>query len=268
MRLFQIVELAVLSSYLNSMIFTNALQFGLKKSPKTSLFHQRGSSVTNIHRNGISHLYSTTESDTSSPSSPETTKKIYKKQKKEKPFRARQHVNPLARAYQIPIELEKTWVDKNYTDPSLPLYLDIGCSKGGFLLDLATQHVAPSHSELEGDVKDPFEQTKGMNFLGVEIRNSVAEYAQTRVDKREYLQGRLNFIGCNANVDLDRLLNDYCSNSGASLEYASIQFPDPHFKKRNHKRRVVNSELIMTIAKYMKKEGSIFFLQSDVKEGE
>ena len=35
---------------------------------------------------------------------------------------------------------------------------------------------------------------------------------------------------------------------GAPLRSASIQFPDPHFKAKHHKRRVVQPELARSLA--------------------
>lgn len=83
-------------------------------------------------------------------------------------------------------------------------------------------------------------------------------------------------MGCNANVDLGRLLTLYQeSSAGASgdgarknnnrLAFVSIQFPDPHFKKAHSKRRVVTPELVTTLSEYMK-EGDVVFLQSDIKD--
>lgn len=109
-----------------------------------------------------------------------------------------------------------------------------------------------------------------MNYLGLEIRPSVAQYAQERVERRlGPTSKRLSFVGCNANVDLDRMLGLYQSTGDegqkSKLVFASIQYPDPHFKKQHAKRRVVTKELISIVAKHMD-EGAMVFLQSDVKD--
>lgn len=44
----------------------------------------------------------------------------------------------------------------------------------------------------------------------------------------------------------------------------SIQFPDPWFKKRHQKRRVVQPELVATLAAFMPKGGWVW-LQSDIE---
>ncbi|KAL7533287.1 hypothetical protein ACHAXR_005146 [Thalassiosira sp. AJA248-18] len=199
--------------------------------------------------------------------------------------RFRQHVNPLARRYQMATELPENWPHSDFDNVNLPLYLDIGCGKGGFLLEL----VGRRHGSFVGIRDDTYmNNTKTlmedatsdwlpstMNYLGLEIRPGVSQYSQARVEKRG-LGGILSFVGCNANVDLDRLLTLYQEESAATtadadadnnhrVAFVSIQFPDPHFKKAHSKRRVVTPELVTTLAKFMK-EGDVVFLQSDIKD--
>jgi len=158
--------------------------------------------------------------------------------------RFRQHVNPLARKYQMQTPLPDAWPKTVFDEMNRSLHLDIGCGKGGFLLELAKER-------------------QGKNYLGLEIRPSVAELAQERVAQRN-LQGTLAFVGCNANVDLERLLTLYENSGGGSLDCVSIQFPDPHFKKSHAKRRVVKPRLVKTLAMFMPPE-SVVFLQSDIQ---
>mmetsp|Transcript_14567 Transcript_14567/g.20579 ORF Transcript_14567/g.20579 Transcript_14567/m.20579 type:complete len:330 (+) Transcript_14567:78-1067(+) len=168
-----------------------------------------------------------------------------KKKKRNNNSRFRQHVNPLARKFQQPTALSQDWPKNVYDDISLPLHMDIGCGKGGFLRDLAGN------------------STESKNYLGLEIRPSVVEFAQERIAKRG-LTGKLDYIGCNANVDLERLLTHYTEAGGGPVDIVSIQFPDPHFKTSHAKRRVVTAELIETLAKFMP-ESSRIFLQSDIQ---
>jgi tRNA (guanine-N7-)-methyltransferase len=136
------------------------------------------------------------------------------------------------------------------------LHIDIGSGKGGFLLDLAsTRH-----------------GTAQWNYLGLEIRPGVAQLAQDRVQQRPDLQGRVEFVGCNVNVDLERLLHLYHSAAWTTsnenhllLHRVSIQFPDPHFKASHAKRRVVTPHLLETLAQYMP-PGALIVLQSDVQD--
>lgn len=138
---------------------------------------------------------------------------------------------------------------------------DIGCGKGGFLLSLAEQRLANNNNVSQNETR---------NYLGLEIRPSVAQFAKERVMKRN-LDGIIDFVGCNANVDLDRILHQYTcgeageNGKGGEIALISIQFPDPHFKKSHQKRRVVTPELVNVLAKYIP-AGREIFIQSDIKD--
>lgn len=198
--------------------------------------------------------------------------------------RFRQHVNPLSRRFQMPTDLPENWPYSDFTNVNLPLYLDIGCGKGGFLLELVGRRHGTDYKDGTDSYMNntrSFTDTtddwlpETMNYLGLEIRPGVSQYAQNRVEKRG-LSGKLSFVGCNANVDLDRLLTLYTESaeneqevedgsSNNELKFVSIQFPDPHFKKSHTKRRVVTPALVTTLAKFMN-QGGVVFLQSDIKE--
>lgn len=159
------------------------------------------------------------------------------------PFRSRQHVNPLSNKFQQQTILTEDWPRDVFPDMSKPLFLDIGCSRGGFLVDIAKQ------------------RPNDYNYLGLEIRPIVVYHAQRRVEKHS-LKGVLDFVGCNANVDLERLMT--LAEAQDKLKMVAIQFPDPHFKARHAKRRVVTPELVLALAKFMP-EGATVFLQSDIQ---
>lgn len=153
--------------------------------------------------------------------------------------RVRQHVNPLSQSYQKPIA-PPDW-SQVYSDWSKPLHLDIGCGWGRFLLQMA--QVAPE-----------------WNYLGLEIRETVVQEAIANRDRSEF--SNLHYIFGNANYSLPGLL---ASLPVGTLQRVSIQFPDPWFKKRHQKRRVVQPKLVNAVAEYLAIEGEVF-LQSDVEE--
>jgi len=151
----------------------------------------------------------------------------------------RQHVNPLSRFFQLPRELPVP--GDLFDDPSRPIHLDIGSARGRFLLDLAA--VQPH-----------------WNHLGVEIRRPLVDAAQRDRDRLEL--GNLHFLFCNANISLEGWLGALPADR---LQRVSIQFPDPWFKKRHRKRRVLQPSLLLAIAAALA-PGREFFLQSDVPE--
>ncbi|AUT00041.1 tRNA (guanosine(46)-N7)-methyltransferase TrmB [Nostoc sp. CENA543] len=155
------------------------------------------------------------------------------------PFiRVRQHVNPLAQKYQKsvdPIEWENI-----YAKPQQPLHLDIGCARGRFVLNMA---------KIEPD----------WNFLGLEIREALVIEAN-RLSSELGLTN-LHYVFCNANNSLKVLLS---SLPPGILQRVTIQFPDPWFKTRHAKRRVVQPELVADLANYLA-VGGVVFLQSDME---
>jgi tRNA (guanine-N7-)-methyltransferase len=149
----------------------------------------------------------------------------------------RQHVNPLSRYHQLPRPLPT--LQELFADPARPLHLDIGCARGRFLLELARQR--PS-----------------INHLGVEIRRPLVEAAEA--DRQAEGLANLHYLFCNANVSLQAWLAQL---PAGSLELVSIQFPDPWFKKKHHKRRVLQPALLLSLAAALAPDRELF-LQSDV----
>ena len=149
----------------------------------------------------------------------------------------RQHVNPLSRFFQLPLELPAPAA--LFADPDQPIHLDIGCARGRFLLELA-------------------QQQPQVNHLGVEIRRPLVSAAEA--DREALGLTNLHYLFCNANVSLEAWL---AALPPSQLELVSVQFPDPWFKKKHHKRRVLQPALLLAIAAALA-PGRRLFIQSDV----
>ncbi len=152
--------------------------------------------------------------------------------------RVHQHVNPLAPYYRFtpaPILLENI-----FERPELPLLLDIGCARGRFILKSA---------EIDG----------AQNFIGVEIREPLVAEAN-RIAQENGLTN-LHYEFCNAMNEFDKLLEVLPEGR---LQTVTIQFPDPWFKKKHAKRRMVNQELVKTIVSHLAENGRIF-VQTDIE---
>ena len=154
------------------------------------------------------------------------------------PVRVRQHVNPLASKFQTPTA-SPDW-ESIYTQQNLPLHLDIGCAKGRFVLKMA--QIEPN-----------------WNFLGLEIREPLVVEAN-RIREEMGLKN-LHYMFANVNNSLVSLLSNLPSGR---LQKVTIQFPDPWFKNRHAKRRVVQPELVTELANYLA-VGGVVFLQSDIQ---
>ena len=149
----------------------------------------------------------------------------------------RQHVNPLSQFFQLPLSLPS----KNilFEKSHYPIHLDIGSAKGEFLIELATKY-------------------PDWNFVGLEIREPLVSLCEKKRRKLELT--KLMFLLCNVNVSLDEWLSDL---DFGQLKRVSIQFPDPWFKRKHFKRRVLKTNILNSIAKAMSKDGEIF-IQSDI----
>lgn len=152
-------------------------------------------------------------------------------------LRIRQHVNPLSRRYQLPVEIPN--FHEIYQDINQPLHLDIGCGRGKFIWNFA-------HLE------------NNWNFLGLEIREQLVKEANGWCAEEQIKN--LHYLFCNANIDLDKILAKFPPNI---LQRVTILFPDPWFKTKHHRRRVVQPELVNTLAKYLIVGGKVF-VHSDV----
>jgi len=151
----------------------------------------------------------------------------------------RQHVNPLNKNFDE-IERIPSFREMFY-DSTLPFHLDIGCAAGEFLLDLASSNY-------------------NWNYLGIEIREKLVKTAKLKVRERE--MKNLYFVFGNANNILNDVQNKFIIKN---LKSISFNFPDPWFKKRHYKRRVIQPGFINMLANSLQK-GTLIFIKTDVKD--
>ena len=71
----------------------------------------------------------------------------------------------------------------------------------------------------------------------------------------------MHYEFCNAMLWLGRLVKNI---PDGILQAVTIQFPDPWFKKKHAKRRMVNEEMIETIASHLAPGGRVF-VQTDIE---
>ena len=151
----------------------------------------------------------------------------------------RQHVNPLSKHF---FEIDPIPpLNEVFENPKLPLHLDIGCAAGDFLFELSLKN-------------------KNWNYIGIDIREKLILNANLKMKNREYKN--LYFSFGNANNFFDHSKNKLLIDSINSI---SFNFPDPWFKKKHHKRRVIQSKFINFLSNSMQKR-SLIFIKTDVKE--
>ena len=151
----------------------------------------------------------------------------------------RQHVNPLSKNF---FEIDPIPpLNQVFENPKLPLHLDIGCASGDFLFELSLKN-------------------KNWNYIGIEIREKLVLNANLKMKSRE--NKNLYFSFGNANNIFNQSNNKSIINFITSI---SFNFPDPWFKKKHHKRRVIQPKLINLLSNSMK-IGSLIFIKTDVRD--
>ena len=119
-----------------------------------------------------------------------------------------------------------------WSKTDLPLELEIGSGKGLFLTNAALRF--PSK-----------------RFVGLELATKYALDCQSRVEKTGMPNAR--FFACDAVAVLDQDVAD------CSLDAIHVYFPDPWWKSRHKKRRVLNEKSLRNIERTLKPAGSLHF---------
>ncbi len=149
------------------------------------------------------------------------------------PKRIRNHVNPLADRTEIKFG--------GFTD-NRPIMIDIGAYRGEFSMQLV-EKFSDSH-----------------NFIVTEIRKPYANYL------RELFVDNHNvavFDGDSAK-NISGLLKKSIEN-GTLVEYIFINFPDPWFKEKHKKRRVLNSQFLSDLYSIVPNSDTKIIFQTDQK---
>ncbi|KAL7274794.1 tRNA (guanine-N(7)-)-methyltransferase (tRNA(m7G46)-methyltransferase) [Rhizina undulata] len=189
-----------------------------------------------------------------------------------KHFRQRAHANPFSdhRLVYPPRPQEMDWSTHYPSHPDKRVSVaDIGCGYGGLIVELG-----PKFPE--------------MLMLGMEIRTQVTEYVEERIralrvkaqqaeaDQEAGMEGKIMDddgvavarAGGWENVSVLRanamkFLPNFFERG--QLEKVFFCFPDPHFKARKHKARIVSPTLIAEYA-YVLRPGGIVYTITDVED--
>jgi tRNA (guanine-N7-)-methyltransferase len=146
-------------------------------------------------------------------------------------MRIRQHVNPLKSDL-----LDIVGVERVTAAPGQALEVELGAAEAHFLIDRARGDAATA-------------------FVGVEIRRELVE----AVNAACAADGPANVrsVFANMSVDMGRLFAD------GSVRRFFLNFPDPFFKRRQHKRRVIGPGLTAEIGRALAPGGELF-VQTDI----
>ncbi len=148
--------------------------------------------------------------------------------------RVRHHVNPLS---------DQSEYSFGGFGNDKPIIVDIGADRGEFSQGLM---------EIFGD---------SHNFLILEIRRPLA----LRLEKKFAEKSNVRVFSGDAVRNLRSLLSPAISDDGALIDTIYINFPDPWFKDRHHKRRVVCQRLLDDVTHWIQKQ-TIWVYQTDQKQ--
>ena len=119
-----------------------------------------------------------------------------------------------------------------------PLEIEVGSGKGLFMQSACTAF-------------------PDRNFLGIEIVRKYAAHCAGRLAKRDLTNGKM--LGGDAIKFFIEKLTDGCADA------VHVYFPDPWWKKRHHKRRVMNEVFSRQIERVLRPGGELHFW-TDVEE--
>ena len=143
--------------------------------------------------------------------------------------RVRQHVNPLLLRYRTPRTARLT------LPPGDEIEVELGCAEAQFLFERAERH--PERG-----------------YVGLEIREELVRSVNERA---QAIGAPVVAAFSNINVDLQHMFE------AGAVARAFINFPDPWFKTRHHKRRLMEDDLVVGCHHILREGGELLF-QSDV----
>lgn len=168
---------------------------------------------------------------------------------KKKFFRSRAHCNPLSHNNSFAYPLSPDHFDWKAHYPELQEHqsvsiLDMGMGFGGLTVALAS--LFPEEV-----------------VLGMEIRAKVCEYVRLRIEGlRKESPGQYLNASC-LRTNCMRYLPNYFR--AGQLNKLFVCFPDPHFKAKNHRRRIISYILLSEYA-YLIRPGGRLYTITDVEE--
>ena len=155
-----------------------------------------------------------------------------------RPLRKLDPALDLARHYREFEELPRPWDTGRLFGREAPLEVEVGSGKGMFLVGAAATHA-------------------NRNFMGIERALKYARYTAARIAKR----GLENAVVVHG--DALRVFKELLPER--SLDAVHVYFPDPWWKKRHKKRRVLNATFLRDAERTLTTGGRLHFW-TDVEE--
>lgn len=140
-----------------------------------------------------------------------------------------------------PAEQRGNWKDA-FADPTLPLWLELGCGKGGFAAELASRHPE-------------------INLIAVDIKSEVLVVAKRTIEK-VYAQKGLD-IGNVKIMSQEIELIDRMLSPEDRIERIYINFCNPWNRPKHHKKRLTHPRQLMHYRQFLADGGRLYFKTDD-----
>lgn len=184
-------------------------------------------------------------------------------------YRQRAHANPFSdHVLDYPARPEDVdWAEhfpNHLNDAKVPEFADVGCGFGGLLVALAPlfpESLILGQHQPFGRYSTP--RLIGAN-TGLEIRVQVSQYVRDRIAalRANAADGSFQNVSV-ARANCMKFLPNYFAKH--SLTSIFFLFPDPHFKLRKHKARIISPTLLAEYA-YVLRPGGVVYTITDVED--
>lgn len=138
-----------------------------------------------------------------------------------------------------PMEQAGHWREL-FADPERPLYVELGCGKGGFI-----SQIAPAKPEV--------------NFIAMDIKNEMLVLAKRKLEQAYEERGMAPDNVRIAIQNIERIETAWNENDRADRIY--INFCNPWPKKRHKKRRLTHTRQLLNYKKFLR--GELWFKTDD-----
>lgn len=129
-----------------------------------------------------------------------------------------------------------------FKNPSYPLYIELGCGKGGFISKISVNN-------------------QNVNYIGIDLVDAMLGLAKRKVEE-EFKENKKEvdnvFL---TRYDIERITNIFDQNDNVERIY--INFCNPWPRGKHHKKRLTHTRQLEKYKTFLKEDGKIYFKTDD-----
>jgi tRNA (guanine-N7-)-methyltransferase len=134
-------------------------------------------------------------------------------------------------AMSAPFETSQHFAAEQVAD-SRPLEIEVGSGKGLFLANTAAAY-------------------PDRNYVGIEIAKKYAQHIAAQLSRRNLPNARI------IHGDAEFFFREHLTDGQVAAVH--VYFPDPWWKKRHHKRRIMNETFLLQVTRVLAEDGRLHF---------